>query len=289
LIAVTALGMMALVSNAIAATPPPPDFDTAVSLFNARRYPEAREAFEKIIATDPKHAAAYHYLGRTLAARNDTPALQEAVVALAKAVELEPANAIYLGIYGGTSLQLAARTTSISAAAKGRDAMEKALTIDPDYLMAREGLFQFYQRAPWPFGSSSKAATQLAEIRKRDPDLATILAVVSKTNAKEFDAAFKLCEEILHKQPDNYVALYHFGRTASISGTQLERGLEFLQRCLKFEPPTPASPTHSHAWQRIGNIQEQLRRPTEARTAYETALKLEPGNRQAADALARLK
>jgi tetratricopeptide (TPR) repeat protein len=289
LIALKSLCLAIIVANASAASSTVPDFDAAVSLFNARRYPEAREVFEKILTTDPKNAAAHHYLGRTIAARNNTPALEEAVVSLARAVELAPNNATYLGIFGGTSLQLAGRTNSISAATKGRDAMEKALTIDPDYLVAREGLFQFYQRAPWPLGSSAKAARQLAEIRKRDPDLATILGVVSKTNAKEFDAAFKLCEDVLQKQPDNYTALYHFGRTASISGKQLDRGLACLQRCLSFEPPTPASPTHSHAWQRIGNIQEQLQRPAEARTAYEAALKLDPSNRQASDALARLK
>jgi cytochrome c-type biogenesis protein CcmH/NrfG len=55
------------------------------------------------------------------------------------------------------------------------------------------------------------------------------------------------------------------------------------------EPPTPASPTHSHVWQRIGTIHEQLRHSAEARIAYETALRLDPGNQQASDALAKLK
>jgi tetratricopeptide (TPR) repeat protein len=287
LIALTILSFT--VPIAAAAAPAAAEFDAALALFNARRYPEAREAFEKIVATDPKNAAAHHYLGRTITARNDTPALVEGIVSLAKAIELEPDNAVYLGIFGGTSLQLAGRTSSLSAATKGRDAMEKALTIDPDYLTAREGLFQFYQRAPWPIGNRAKAEAQLVEIRKRDPDLGTILGVVSKTNARDYEAAFNLCAEVLQKQPDNYTALYHFGRTASISRQQLDRGLACLQRCLNFEPPTPASPTHSHAWQRIGNIQEQLNRPAEARTAYETALKLDPSNRQAADALAKLK
>ena len=265
------------------------DFDTALALFKARRYPEARVALEKIVAADPQNAAAHHYLGRTIAARNDTAALKEALVPLSKAVELDPDNAVYLGIYGGTSLQFAGRTNSLSAANKGREAMEKALAIDPDYVEAREGLFQFYQRAPWPIGSSAKARVQLEEIRKRDPDLATVLGVVSKTNAKEFPEAFALCEEVLSKNPDNYIALYHYGRTASISGQNLERGLASLQRCLKFEPPTPASPTHSNVWQRIGNILEQLTRPNDARAAYKTALDLDPSNNQASDALAKLR
>ena len=79
------------------------------------------------------------------------------------------------------------------------------------------------------------------------------------------------------------------GRTASISGENLARGLACLRECLKQEPPTPASPTHSNVWQRIGNLEEKLQHPAEARTAYETALKLDPNNRQAADALGKLK
>jgi tetratricopeptide (TPR) repeat protein len=272
---------MTAVSFAASAATPAADvsggvgFDAALSLFKARRYPEARVAFEQIVAVEPNNAAALHYLGRTILARNDNAAFEEGLVWLAKAVKLEPDNSVYLGIYGGASLQFAARTNSVSAAMRGRDAMEKALAIDPDYMEAREGLFQFYQRAPWPIGSSAKAAAQLAEIRKRNPDLATVLDVVSKTNAKDFSAAFKLCDQVLAKNPDDYSALYHYGRTASISGQNLERGLSCLKRCLELVPPTPASPSHSNAWQRIGNLLEQLQRAPEARAAYETALQLD--------------
>ena len=265
------------------------EFEAALALFKARRYPEARVALEKIVAADSRHAAALHFLGRTIIARNDNAAFKEGLVWLERAAELEPGNAIYLGVYGGASLQYAARANSVSAATKGRDAMEKALALDPDYLEAREGLFQFYQRAPWPIGSAAKAKEQLEEIRRRDPDLATVLEVVSKANARAFDDAFRLCENVLAKNPDNYTALYQYGRTASISGENLERGLTCLQHCLKLDPPTPASPTHSHVWQRIGNVLARLGRLDEARAAYESALKLDPGNRQASEALGRMK
>ena len=285
---VFALGTL-LTSGAFAADPTAANLDAALALFKTRRYPEARPMLEQIVAENPKNAAANHYLGRTIAARGDTAALEEALPWLAKAVELEPGNAVYLGIFGGTSLQLAGRTNSLSAANKGREAMEKAIAIDPNYLEAREGLFQFYERAPWPIGSNAKAKVQLEEIRKRDPDQATILGAVSLTRAKNFAAAFKMCDDVLAKNPDNYAALYHFGRTASISGEHLERGLTCLKKCLTFEPPTPASPTHSHVWHRTGIILEQLNRPADARVAYETALKLDPSNRPASDALANLK
>ena len=259
------------------------------ALFDARRYPEARTALEKVVAAEPRHALACHYLGRAIAARNDATAHDEAIPWLAQAVALEPGNAIFLGIYGGILLQQAGRTTSYSTATKGRDAMEKAIALDPDYLDAREGLFQFYQRAPWPVGSSAKANAQLEEIRKRDPARATTLSVLLKVNAKDYAAAFKLCDEALARKPDDYLALYHFGRTASISAENLPRGLACLRECLNLAPPTPASPTHSNVWQRIGNVEERLHHLAEARTAYETALKLDASNKQASDALAKLK
>ncbi|HUR60384.1 MAG TPA: tetratricopeptide repeat protein [Opitutaceae bacterium] len=265
------------------------DFEAAVALYKARRYPEARAALENVVAREPKNAAACHYLGLTWKLRNDDAALEEALKWLARGVELEPGNATYLADFGGTSLQLAARTRSVSAATKGRDAMEKSLTMNPDNVDAREGLYQFYTQAPWPIGSSAKAAAHLAEIQKRAPDRATVLQVLAKANAKEYAAAFQLCDAVLAKTPDNYTALYQYGRTAAVSGQNLERGLANLQKCLTFDPPGPSSPSHSNVWQRIGNIQEQLKHPAEARAAYETALKLDPGNRQATDALGKLK
>lgn len=274
-----------------AAAEPAPEREpltVAIELFTGRRYPEARVAFEKIVAAEPANAAAHHYLGRTLTARHDLPAIEEGLRHLARAADLEPRNAVYLGIYGGASLQHAGRTNSLVAATRGREAMERALAIDPGYLDAREGLFQFYQRAPWPLGSSAKAAAQLEEIRRRDPDLATVLSVGTRINAKDYAGAFQLCEEVLARQPDNYTALYHYGRSASISGENLERGLATLLKCLTLGPPTPAAPSHSNVWHRIGNVQERRQRPEDARAAYRAALELDPGNRQAAEALARL-
>ena len=265
------------------------DLKTAVALFESRRYPDARDALEKIVASEPANATACHYLGRGLLARNDQAAFADGLKWLARAAELDPGNAIFLGIYGGASLQQAGRTSSLSAATKGRDAMEKAIAIDPGYLDAREGLFQFYLRAPWPIGSAAKAAAQLEGIRARDPNRAAALEISSKAGAKDYPGAFRLCEAALAKEPDNYIVLYQYGRTASISGSQLERGLTCLQRCLKLEPPTPASPTHTHVWYRIGAIQEKLDRVADARIAYQTALGLDSGNRPASDALTRLK
>lgn len=263
--------------------------DDAIALYKDKKYPDARAALEKITAAEPANAAAAYYLGMTLLRRGDGKALADGVPWLEKAAALEPTNARYLADFGGASMQLAGQTSSLSAATKGRDAMEKSLKLDPTNLDAREGLFQFYQRAPWPIGSSSKAAAQLEEIRKLDPARATVLSVFDKLRTKDFAAAFKLLDAVLVRNPNDYTALYQYGRTAAVSDLNLAAGLASLQKCLTLSPPGPASPTHSNVWNRIGDLQQKLSRPADARTAYETALKLDPNNKGAADSLAKLK
>ncbi len=265
------------------------DLDRAIALYEAKEYPAARATLEKITAAEPENAAACYYLGEVLLLRGDTRALDEAIKWLEKAATLDPRNADYLADYGGASLQLASRNNSFTAATKGRDAMEASLKIDPDNLDARQGLMQFYQRAPWPLGSSAKADAQLEEIRRRDPDLATALSVNAKADAKDYAAAFQLCEAVLAKSPNNYTALYQYGRTASLSGQQLDRGLACLKKCLVLQPPGPGSPQPASVWSRIGVIEEKLGHVSQARTAYESAVRLDPGIAQASAALARLK
>lgn len=276
---------LALATSALAAP-----IDDAIELFKAKKYPEAREALEKVTAAEPKNAVAASYLGQTLLRRGDPKSLDDAMPWLEKATQLDPKNPEYLFIYGTAQLQAAQKNTSLSAASKGREALEKAVALKPDYLNAREALFQYYTRAPFfAGGSSSKAAAQLAEIRKYDSDRALSMDVTQKVGDKDFTAAFKLLDAAIAKSPDNYSYLYSYGRTASISGLNLETGLKYLQKCLTLTPPTPVSPTHSDAWNRIGSLQEKLRKPAEARVAYESALKINPNNKQAAEALAKLK
>jgi Tfp pilus assembly protein PilF len=167
--------------------------------------------------------------------------------------------------------------------------MEKAVQLDPADLDAREGLYQFYTRAPWPLGSSAKAAAHLDAIRQRDPARAMVLSVLTRINDRDYAGAFKLCEDALAHDPANYNALFQYGRTAGLSGEHLELGLTRLQQCLGLPPPTPGSPSHSEVWRHIGILQEKKQQPAQARAAYRKAIELDAGNRQAAAALAKLK
>ncbi len=285
-ILIAAAFLLGLIAPALGAAA---DLEAAIGLFKSKRYPEAQEAFTAIVAADPKNAAACHHLGRLSAMRSDGNSLEDAAKWHGQAATLEPTNAAYLGAYGGALLNAANKSRSLSSATKGRDMLEKSVALDPAQLDAREALFRFYYHAPWPIGSNAKAYAHLAAMRKFDPDRADILSVISKVDNKDYAGAFKVCDDLLAAQPASYIALYQYGRTAAISGQNLDRGLERLRQCLAIPPPTPASPPHTAVWQRIGNLEEKLKRLAEARAAYETALKLDPNNRQASEALARLK
>jgi tetratricopeptide (TPR) repeat protein len=263
--------------------------DDALVLYQAQKYSEAKAAFEKLVAAEPKNAAACYYLGMTLRQPGGVAALQVALPWLQKAAELAPDNADYVADYGGTALQVAAANRSFLTAVRGRDAMEKALRLDPSDLDARQGLFEFYTQAPWPLGSAPRAAVHLAEIAKVDPGRAMALNARLKADARDYAAAFRLCAELLERDPVNFAALYEFGRTAALSGQKLELGRVRLDQALRLPRPSPASPSAVDIWRQIGAIEEQLGHRTEARLAYEAAIALEPADVEAVAALRRVK
>ncbi|MEO7413200.1 MAG: tetratricopeptide repeat protein [Opitutaceae bacterium] len=267
--------------------------DDAIGLYKQKKYPDARAALEQLANAEPNNAAASYYLGMTLMRRGDGDALEDALPWLEKATKLEPGNATYLADYGGIAMSVADKRHSLSSIGlvkKGRDAMEKSLTIRPDNLDARVGLWRFYSEAPLGLGDSGKAAAHLEEIRKVEPKRVPLLLIDSYTRAKKFDEAFKVCEELLAKTPADFFALFQYARVSIASGKNLERGLACLKQYVSLG--TPSSPGNANlalTWVRIGTIEEKLGHATEARAAYQSALQLQPGDRAAAAALANLK
>jgi Flp pilus assembly protein TadD len=146
-----------------------PALDSALRLYHTKNFAAATAALEAIVAADPQNAAACHALGLALSHRGDRQANDAALPWLEKAMKLAPANSTYVGDYGGTCLELADEHRSFSFATRGRDGLERAVQLDANNLDARDGLMQFYARAPWPLGSDSRARTQAEEIARRNP------------------------------------------------------------------------------------------------------------------------
>ena len=266
-----------------------PPLAAAVELFIAKRVPEARDQLASLVAKEPKNTRALWFLGQCELLMQHRGVAAEI---LARAAELAPSNAAILADYGSASLlyatELGISFRAIGYAKRGRVALEQAVTIDPSNIDYREGLVQFYTRAPaFAGGDIARAYLHIAEIAKLDPSRGAVVKANTLCSEKRYDEALAACEAYLLTQPDNYLALYTLGRVASETGRDLVRGEQALRKCLQIQPRIQ-EPDHAGAHYRLGMIAEKSKRPGDARREYEAALALEPSLEKASSALAKL-
>jgi tetratricopeptide (TPR) repeat protein len=247
-----------------------------------------------------------------------------AVDLLEKAVELNPRSSEYydwLGKAYGTQAQKAGKLKQPFLAKKTKDAWEKAIALDPNNLEAREDIIQYYLQAPGFLGGSKDKARDAAfEVRKRSPYrgafvVANVCAEIKDqpcveremkslianfpdsssaysslaayyANAKDYERAFAVVEGRLKAKPSDPAALYSLGRTASLSGQNLERGEQALRAYIA--APLPTGPAVANAHLRLGMIAEKRGAKDVARREYQTALQLNPNLQDAKKALKAL-
>lgn len=279
-----ALLSLAFTTTALASTP----LDAARQLYTERKDAEAKAAFDALARAEPRHAEAAFYLGRLAMRARDADA---AVKHFEKAVELDGKKSAYhlelAGAYGA-KVQSAGLLGKASLASKSRNALEKAVELDPSSVDARFGLVQYYTQAPALMGGGiDKAHVQADAIALLDPVRGRIAKAGLFAREKKYDEAFGLYEEVLKQSPDDYSTLYQVGRLAAETGERLDRGLEVLGRCLSMTPPANA-PGHAPANWRRGNILEKKGDKAAARTAYEASLALDPKFESALASLKKL-
>ena len=265
--------------------------------------------------TDEAHAA--FQLGKKALEQNDAKA---AVEFLEKAVSLDPRSSEYydwLGKAYGTQAEKASKLKQPFLAKKTKSAWEKAIALDPDNIEARQDIILYYLAAPgFLGGSKEKARAQALEIKRRSPfrgalNLASVCAAMKNqtcaetelksaitnypdssagyraltelyVSAKQYDRAFATIGMRLLAKPTDPVALYSYGRTASISGQNLEKGEEALRAYIA---APLVSPPLANAHFRLGMILEKRGDKEGAKREYRAALELNPGYDDAKKAL----
>jgi tetratricopeptide (TPR) repeat protein len=266
-----------------------PTYREALDLYKAQKYPEARLAFQQLAAEEPANPKYRYFLGMVALRRND---FDEAISQLEQSTVLAPGNSDYFAELGnayGSAARKAGVLSQLSLAKKCRLALEKAVELNPDSLDARNGLISFYRQAPGFLGGGMpKAYVQAEEIRKRDPIRGALILGQLYASERRFDEAFTVALEHVQLQPESYLAHYTMGRLAAESGQRLDAGEKHLHHCLELTPAKD-EPSHAAVHWRLGNIAERRRESAAARTAYETALKLDPNFKQATASLAKLK
>jgi tetratricopeptide (TPR) repeat protein len=267
-----------------------PLYRQAQDLMRREQFAAAIPLLEKCVATEPGNSKFHQWLGRALGLQ----AAQNGIVSGAMSVR------------------------------KVRAELEKAIELDPVNLEARQDIAIMYRALPgFMGGSSAKAEEQVRFIRRHDPAFAAqldgdFLAADKKYDAaltaynesarlnpramiqvrislvhqqrKEWEKAFAALERALALDANHPLALYQVGRAAALSGQQLERGEKSLRTYIAM--PTREeleNPSLAAAHFRLGNILEKKGNPAAAREEYETALKIDPKQKLAREALAKLK
>ena len=250
-----------------------------------------------------------------------------AVPLLEKCVAADQSNSKFhqwLGRALGLQAAQSGITSSLLSIRKVKAELEKAIALDAMNLEARQDLAILYRALPGLLGgSNAKAAEQVAFIRRHDPAFAAqldgdFLAGEKKYDAalatynesarlnprpiihvrislvhqqkKEWDKAFAALDQALGMDANYPFALYQVGRTAALSGQQLDRG----EKCLRTYLAMPLreeleNPSLAAAHYRLGNILEKKGDSAGARAEYETSVKIDPKQKEARAALAKLK
>jgi len=282
--------VLIFISQSLAAEDASSLYRQAQELMRRQEFAAAVPLLEKCVAADQGNSKFHQWLGRALG-------LQAAQNGIA---------------------------SSLLSIRKVKAELEKAIALDGLNLEARQDLAILYRALPGLLGgSNAKAEEQVAFIRRHDPAIAAQLDGDFLAGEKKYEAALAAYDESarLHPRPIIQVrislvhqqrkawdqafaaldqalamdasypfALYQIGRTAALSGQQLDRG----EKCLRTYLAMPLreeleNPSLASAHFRLGNILEKKGDAAGARSEYETALQIDPKQKEARAALVKLK
>jgi tetratricopeptide (TPR) repeat protein len=300
-----------------------PNTSRAVSLFEQGDYPAARTELDAALRQNPNDADALCYTGRIALQQGRS---NEAVDWLEKAIRIDDRKAeyhVWLGAALGEEAQRASKFRQPFLAKRVKTEFERAVSLDPRNVAARFGLVQFYAIAPgFMGGGMDKARQQVSELAAISPLQghvgAAFLALRAKDNAgaeREYEGAiaaapdsalgylslgalyqrlerwndaFATYDRLLERHPDDMSAHYQIGRTAALSGQNLDRGEQSIKLWLAKPPRNAPRATMAGAHHRLGQIYEKRGRRDAARAEYEEAVRLNPNNEDAKKSLAAL-
>ena len=292
--------------------------------YEASDYARAIQALQAAAAKDPQNGEVQLLLVKSyLELQEYDPAIKSAE----KAVAIAPQNSVYhewLGRAYGEKADHASLFSAISLAKKTRKEFETAIQLDGKNFSARQALIEFDCSAPGLVGGGEEKALpqikQLAEMdaaeghyasgncRRQKKDYATADKEFTKALESEPKSAELIYDigdyAVKRSQPDKLLAVASAGERVA-PGDPRRRFYRGVALVLKKEDPGEAErllreyaqeapmrtgyprPAAAHAW--LGQLYENENRLEDAVKEYETALKLDPKNKMAQEALKRLK
>jgi len=292
--------------------------------YEASEYPKAIQALQAAAAKDPQNGDVQLLLTKSyLEMQEHDPAIKSAE----KAVALDPQNSVYhewLGRAYGEKADHASWFSAISLAKKTRKEFETAVQLDAKNYAARQALIEFDCSAPGLVGGGEdKALPQIQQLSELDAAEGYYAAGNCRRQKKDLAAADEAFTQALKNHPKSAELIYDIGDYAA-KRSQPERLLAVAEAGERIAPADPRAifyrgvalvlkkddletaegllkeyakkapvrsgfprPAAAHAW--LGRLYEEQGKREEAEKEFESALKLDPKNKLAQEALKRLK
>jgi len=297
------------------------DLEAGRKAYEASEYSKAIEAFQAAAAKDPKNGEVQLLLTKSYLELQEHDA---AIRSAERAVMLDPKNSIYhewLGrAYGEKADHASWPPTKISLAKKTGKEFETAVELDGKNFSARQVLIEFDCSAPGLVGGGEdKAQPQIRELAALDVAEGHYAAGNCRRQKKDFAVADEEFTKALEGHPKSVELIYDIGDYAVRRGQperllavadlgervapsdprgKFYRGVAFvlgkekpreaerlLEEYAKVAPKRNAypSPAMAHVW--LGRLYESQNRGADADKEFETALRLDPKNRLAQEAV----
>jgi tetratricopeptide (TPR) repeat protein len=292
--------------------------------YEASEYAKAIQVLQAAAANDPQNGEVQLLLTKCyLELLEYDPAIKSAE----KAVAIDAQNSVYhewLGRAYGEKADHASLFSAMSLAKKTRKEFDTAMQLDGKNFSARQALIEFDCSAPGIVGGGEeKALPQIKQLSEMDAAEGHYAAGNCRRQKKDFAVADEEFAKALESNPKSAVLIYDIGDYAVKRG-QPERLLAVAEMgervasgdlrgkfyrgvalVLKKENPEEAErllreyaknapvrsgyprPAAAHAW--LGRLFEDQNKMQEAMKEFESALKLDPKNKMAHEALKRLK
>jgi len=297
--------------------------EDAKSAFDSGDYLKAIEILNRAASAAPRDAGVQHLLARSYF---ESEQFDRAIPPAEASISIEPANSAYHELLGRAYGEKADRSGwfgGLSLAKKARKEFETAVQLDEHNFSAMQALIEYDCSAPSiANGGEDKARreiSKLAEIdaaeghyaagncRRQKKDIETADAEFRKALAlhpASADLIFDIGDHYMkHNQPDGLALVVRESERAAASDPrapfyravllvlQKQDALGAARTIQEYLAKTPArsnypSKAMAHYW--LGRIEENQSDLPSAKREYQAALKLEPKNRYANDAMKRL-
>jgi tetratricopeptide (TPR) repeat protein len=299
-------------------------FEAGRQAYEASDYTKAAQLLQDAEAKNPQNSEVYLLLAKTY---NEMQQHDAAIASAEKAVSLDPQNSVYhewLGRAYGAKAEHAGMFSGLSLAKKTRREFETAVRLDERNFSASQALVEYDCSAPGiAGGGEDKARPEIAKIAALDAAEGHYAAGNCRRQKKDFSAADAEFTKAIEAHPKSANLIYDIGDYA-MKHSQPERLVDVANEGERVAPSDPRGkfyravalvltkgagadaeislreylqhapvrngyprPAEAHLW--LGRLYESHGQAQEAIAEYEAALKSDPRDKNASEALKRLK